>query len=211
MDRITLEGLRPLFACVAETMDKNSDRLCAMDAEMGDGDLGLTMKRGFAAAPQAIDEAPEPDMGKKLMKAGMKISSVAPSTMGTLMASGLMSGGKKLSGKTEIGAEEYVAFLEGFCEGLIKRGKCAPGDRTVLDAMKPAQEHALAAYQNGGSLEETAAAALRGAEAGVESTKAMTAKFGKAAVFRDKTLGKADQGAVAGMLLVQAVAAYVCG
>ena len=49
----------------------------------------------------------------------------------------------------------------------------------------------------------TAQAALEGAKAGVEATKEMTPKYGKAAVFAAKALGTEDQGATAGMLLVQ--------
>ena len=48
-----------------------------------------------------------------------------------------------------------------------------------------------------------APAALEGAKAGVEATKEMTPKYGKAAVFAAKALGTEDQGATAGMLLVQ--------
>ena len=45
---------------------------------------------------------------------------------------------------------------------------------------------------------------------GVEATKAMTPKFGKAAVFAAKAAGVADQGAVAGMYLLQGLSRYLC-
>jgi len=32
---------------VAQVMTDNADHLCEMDARMGDGDLGLTMKKGY--------------------------------------------------------------------------------------------------------------------------------------------------------------------
>ena len=51
------------------------DELCDMDAKMGDGDLGLTMDKGYGALPDLIRENAEPgDIGKTLMKAGMKMS-----------------------------------------------------------------------------------------------------------------------------------------
>ena len=55
----------------------------------------------------------------------------------------------------------------------------------------------------GASLADTAQAALEGAKAGLEATKNMKPKYGKAAVFAAKALGTEDQGATAGMLLVQ--------
>ena len=100
-------------------------------------------------------------------------------------------------------ASAFAAFLRGFADGIAKRGKCVPGERTVLDAIFPAADAAEQAATSGSGLEDTAAAALEGAKRGLESTKEMTPKYGKAAVFAAKALGTEDQGATAGMLLVQ--------
>ena len=127
MEKIAINELSALFDSVAQIMSENSERLCEMDAHMGDGDLGLTMKKGFGALPGLIDGIDEPDLGKRLAKAGMKMSSVVPSTMGTLMSSGIMEGGKRLAGCADIGAAEFAKFLEGYAAGIQKRGKCQRG------------------------------------------------------------------------------------
>lgn len=83
MTVITCEQLPELFAAVGDLFAKKRDELCEMDAQMGDGDLGLTMSKGYCALPQLLRDNMEPgDIGKTLMKAGMKMSSVVPSTMG---------------------------------------------------------------------------------------------------------------------------------
>ena len=192
-----------VMEAVAQIMTEQADHLCEMDARMGDGDLGLTMKKGYCALPEIYAGLEEADMGKRLSKAGMKMSSVVPSTMGTLMSSGWMEGGKRLVGKEEVDASAFAAFLRGFADGIAKRGKCVPGERTVLDAISPAADAAEQAAASGSGLEVTAAAALEGAKRGLEATKEMTPKYGKAAVFAAKALGTEDQGATAGMLLVQ--------
>ena len=203
MDRITCHELPELFQGAADIFGEKKEELCEMDARMGDGDLGLTMKKGYCALPEIYAGLEEADMGKRLSKAGMKMSSVVPSTMGTLMSSGWMEGGKRLIGKEEVDASAFAAFLRGFADGIAKRGKCVPGERTVLDAIFPAADAAEQAAASGSGLEDTAAAALEGAKRGLESTKEMTPKYGKAAVFAAKALGTEDQGATAGMLLVQ--------
>ena len=171
-----------------------------MDAKMGDGDLGLTMDKGYGALPQLIKENTEPgDIGKTLMKAGMKMAGLVPSTMGTLMSSGVMEGGKALKGKTEFGAEELSVYLTAFAAGIKKRGKCELGDRTILDSVDAGAKSAAEAAAAGKTMEEVIEAACQGAAAGVEATKDMVPKFGKAAVFAAKAAGVADQGAVAGM------------
>lgn len=209
MNEITVNEWPVLMEAAAKVMAENEERLCAMDARMGDGDLGLTMKKGYCALPGLFAAIEEPDMGKRLSKAGMKMASTVPSTMGTLMASGWMEGGKRLAGKASVDAAGFAAFLRGFAEGVAKRGKCAPGERTLLDALLPAAEAAEAA--SAGSLAETAGAALEGARRGVEATKDMLPKYGKAAVFAAKAKGVEDQGAVAGMLLIQGLRDGICG
>lgn len=210
MDTIKIDDLPQLFNSVSEIMSKNADRLCEMDANMGDGDLGLTMKKGFGALPEIISSLDEPDFGKKLTKAGMKMSSVVPSTMGTLMSSGIMSGGKKLIGKDGMDGKGLALFLRGYAEGIVKRGKCAVGERTVLDAISPAADAAEKAAANGATLCEIAEATVKGADNGVEATKNMVPVYGKAAVFSAKAIGIEDQGAVAGQLVIHGIRNYIC-
>lgn len=206
---ITVEELPQLFEKVAEIFVREKDNLCDMDARMGDGDLGLTMSKGYGALPDLIREnMVSDDMGKTLMKAGMKMAGFVPSTMGTLMASGIMAGGKAIAGKDVMGSCEMADFIKNFAAGLAKRGKCQAGDRTIYDALLPAGEAAEEAAKNGVEIAEVVKAALEGAEKGVENTKNMIPKFGKAAVFSGKAIGTADQGAVAGKDLIEGLVLY---
>lgn len=211
MERITTENLPDLFAAVAQVMAERAELLCGMDARMGDGDLGLTMKRGFAALSEALRTSGELDLGKRITSAAMKMAGTAPSTMGTLMASGLMRGGMALAGASEIGPAEFSLFLNAFAEGIAKRGKCARGERTVLDAVGPAADRAaeLLAQRPDATLSSVASTALEGARSGVESTKAMVPKYGKAAVFAGQTAGIPDQGACAGMYFLEGLFRYL--
>lgn len=212
MDHVTVEQIPLLFERVAEMFDEKRDELCDMDARMGDGDLGLTMAKGYGALPDLIRQCTEPkDLGKTLMKAGMKMASAVPSTMGTLMSSGVMEGGKALKGVSSLGAVELSVYLTAFAAGIQKRGKCQLGDRTILDAVDAAAKKAAEAAEAGGSLTDVMRAAVEGGQAGVEATKEMTPKFGKAAVFAAKAHGVPDQGAVAGLYMLQGMANYLCG
>ena len=212
MDKITFEQLPELFEGVAAIFTEKKDELCDMDARMGDGDLGLTMHKGYTALPNLIRENTEPgDIGKTLMKAGMKMSSVVPSTMGTLMSSGVMEGGKALKGKSEISPTDLATYLTAFAAGIQKRRKCELGDRTILDAVDAGAKKAAAAVEAGASdLETVINAAVEGATEGVEATKNMTPKFGKAAVFAAKAIGTPDQGAVAGRYMIIGLQSYIC-
>ena len=75
----------------------------------------------------------------------------------------------------------------------------------------PMQSYAAEAAAVGKTMEEVIEAACQGAAAGVEATKDMVPKFGKAAVFAAKAAGVADQGAVAGMYMIQGLKRGICG
>ena len=214
MDRITFEQIPELFESIGSLFVEKKDELCEMDARLGDGDLGLTMSKGFGALPEILrgeSEGAAGDAGKLLMKAGMKMSSLVPSTMGFLMSTGVMEGGKALKGKNEIGAAELAEYLTGFAAGVQKRGKCEAGQRTIYDAILPAaQAAAQAAAVEGASLQDVVRAAYEAAQAGVEATKDMVPVFGKAAVHAAQCAGVADQGAVAGCYMIRGIYTYIC-
>ena len=211
MTEITISDLQAWFSAIGKVMAEHADELCEMDARMGDGDLGLTMKKGFNAMPEILGGIDEADLGKKLMKAGMKMASVVPSTMGTLMASGVMTGGKELAGRESIDAAGFLTFLKGYAAGIAKRGKCARGERTVLDAVGAAADKLEAALTPDMTLEQAAEIALEGAKEGVEATRTMEPKYGKAAVHKAAAAGQLDQGACAGMYMVQGCRDFICG
>lgn len=213
MDKILFEQIPDLFASVGNLFAEKKEELCEMDAKLGDGDLGLTMSKGYGSLPDLMRgeaEGAAGDIGKLLMKAGMKMSSLVPSTMGFLMSTGIMEGGKALKGKTELDGAGLAAYLTGFAAGVQKRGKCQAGQRTIYDSILPAAEAASAAAAADASLSEVITAALKAAEAGVEATKTMTPVFGKAAVHAAQCAGVADQGAVAGYYKILGLYQYIC-
>ena len=81
----------------------------------------------------------------------------------------------------------------------------------MLDCIGQAADDARAALNDNASatLEEVCRAALAGAEKGVEATKNMVPKYGKAAVHANVSQGVADQGATAGLIMIQGMADYI--
>lgn len=214
MTTITFEQIPELFDTVGALFQEKKEELCEMDARLGDGDLGLTMSKGYGALPGIMREEAEGaggDIGKLLMKAGMKMSSLVPSTMGFLMSTGVMEGGRALKGKQELDRDGLVQYLTGFAAGVQKRGKCEAGQRTIYDAILPAAQAAQEeAGKEGATLESVMEAAYAAAQAGTEATKDMVPVFGKAAVHAAQCAGVADQGAVAGCYLIRGMRDYIC-
>ena len=186
-------------------MEENKQYLIDLDSALGDGDLGLTMTAGFAEAYTFAKASSETDLGKLTAQSGMAMSRKVPSTMGTLVASGFMGAGKAVKGKTELSDADLVAFIQGFVDGVMNRGKAQPGDRTIVDALYLGANAFKQAIDEGSDLKTAAQAAQKSADDGVESTKNMQAKFGRAVYYADKVLGVVDQGAVVGGLIFKAL------
>ncbi|MCI8549750.1 MAG: dihydroxyacetone kinase subunit DhaK [Lachnospiraceae bacterium] len=189
---------------VSEIMAENRDYLIDLDSVVGDGDLGLTMSDGFAAAYEAVSGTGEADSGKLLYTAGKAMSIAVPSTMGTLMASGLMQAGKRLRGKTKTGILESVDLFEGYAEGVAALGKAKVGEKTFLDGMAPAVEALKAAKEAGKDLKAAAADAKAAAAKGFENTTTMVAVHGRAATRGEASRSLKDPGAAVAVLIMDA-------
>lgn len=192
---------------IQDIMLSNRDYLIELDSVVGDGDLGLTMSDGFAAAYQSVSDCEETDIGKLLYSAGKAMSQAVPSTMGTLMASGLMQAGKVLKGKTDLEPMDIAVIFQAYFEGVQNRGKAKVGDKTFLDGLNPAVTAIKEAFESGKSIAEAAAMASKAAEEGFKSTTAMIAVHGRAATRGEASRTLEDPGAAVAMLMMKALEA----
>ena len=189
-----LQNLKQLF-------NDKRDFLVELDGRMGDGDLGLTMSKAFTVACDELVDTQETDPGKILMKAGMLMAKAAPSTMGTLMGTGFMRGGKAIAGKSEITTADLADFFQAFVGGIMERGKAQPGEKTIIDSLKPAADTLSQASQEDAT--KALQDALKSAEKGLDSTKDMVAQHGRIAYYKEQSKGQEDPGATAGVILIK--------
>jgi dihydroxyacetone kinase-like protein len=200
---ISLNKIQELFTRWEAIMLSNKDYLIEIDGIVGDGDLGLTMSDGFKAANTAVKASEDTDIGKVFYIAGKAMSTAVPSTMGTLMASGLMQVGKVLKSKTELTEEDIVVLFEAYMQGVAQRGKAKVGDKTFLDGMAPAVESLKLDISNGKGLKEAARNAAVAATKGSELTRTMIAVHGRAATRGEKSRELLDPGSVVAALIMQ--------
>jgi phosphoenolpyruvate---glycerone phosphotransferase subunit DhaL len=212
MDAIHTSDLPALFDALRRTFAEQRDFLIALDGKVGDSDLGITMSKAFAAAHETVaaSEAGTP-AARQFKAAGMAMAKAAPSTMGTLTATGFLRGSQTLENVETIGVPELAAFWRAYFNGVAERGKAKVGDKTLLDVLDPIATSLEGAAQEGGTLRDALAAASRAAEAALERTKSMVAQHGKAAAFQEKSMGLQDAGATVGVLIIQTMRDFVSG
>lgn len=185
----------------ADVMMENKDYLIELDGVVGDSDLGLTMSDGFKAAYETAKDNDETDIGKLFYTSGKAMSQAVPSTMGTLMASGLMQIGKAMKGKTEADNNAICNMFTAYVEGVQNRGKAKVGDKTFLDGFVPGLDALKESVEAGEELKIASGKAYEAAKAGFQNTTTMVAVHGRAATRGEKSRELLDPGAAVAMLL----------
>jgi len=189
--------IKSAFSRISAIMAENADYLIRLDQQNGDGDLGLSMKSGFAAVSTALEASEETDIGRAFFLASRTLNENSPSSLGTILSIGFMGMAKALKGKTETDVSGLAAAMETGVNLIMEKAGSRPGEKTILDTLCPG----IAALKETGSFAE---AALRAAE-GSEATKQMRAVHGRATYYGDKSIGVLDGGSVVGKLIFEAL------
>jgi len=84
-------------------------------------------------------------------------------------------------------------------------GKAQPGDKTIVDALRPFASSFAVAVDSGESTSDAWREAAEAAARGAESTASMVARVGRARPHGEKSLGTQDPGAASFVIVVKAV------
>jgi dihydroxyacetone kinase-like protein len=208
---LTREDALPLAQKLAADLEAAYETITGLDAEVGDGDLGVTCRLGMKAALDLIPTLRQAPFHESLLKAGMAFNSAGASTFGALVATGAMRAAKYVREQnTEtLDLAAVAGALRAAAEGIQQRGKAARGDKTLLDSLWPAIEALEMAHNERKTLAGALAEAAAAAEAGAEATRPLRSKFGRAAWMQDRTVGVKDAGATVMALVVKSLTEYV--
>jgi len=180
-------------------------RLNALDAAVGDGDHGITMRLGFEAVKQRMTQLEDDATFERfLVESAQAFMGVTGGAIGVILAKMLMGGGTALRGVSEFGTPELSLMLAGMETAVAKAGKVKPGDKTILDAIHAAREAAEAAAQSKQPLSVALPAAASAAETAAQRTADMVCRIGRASRLGDRTLGHPDPGAVSFSIMLRA-------
>ncbi len=173
---------------------ENRQMLTDLDAAIGDGDHGINMERGFSA----VEMQAAGDVGALLQAVARTLISKVGGASGPLYGTFFLRAATACAGRAELEPPDVLAAFRAGVEGVQQRGKAAPGDKTMLDALVPA----VAAMESGLGLR----AAADAAEAGARATIPMQARKGRASYLGPRSVGHQDPGATSAAMLVRAAA-----
>ena len=209
-----MSTMSKLLRDVAAAVRANAEELTELDRAIGDGDHGANLRRGFDAVAELAPECDAMPLGQALQKAGMTLVMKVGGASGPLYGSLLMGIGKSLAGAAQSGAPslfEIADALQAGVDMVRQRGKSNVGDKTMLDVLVPVCD----ALRDGASqslsvprlLDDLSAAAGRG----LEATRALQARKGRASFLGERSVGHLDPGARSSQLVVESVCASLRG
>ena len=205
--QLNKEDVKAMLLLAADRIITAEPELSEADRNLGDGDHGLGMQRGMTAVKEKLNAGEAETIDKSFANTGMAMMSSMGGASGAIFGTFFRNGGKALSGKESFDAEGLAAFLRAGVDGVKSRGGAAVGDKTVVDAMEPAA--VKAAEVSTLSLPEAITAVAAAAECGLEASKALVAKFGRAKTLGDGCIGFPDAGAMSVTVIINAFKDYI--
>ncbi|MEV8553140.1 dihydroxyacetone kinase subunit DhaL [Streptomyces glaucescens] len=187
---------RRWMTATAVSVDREAERLTALDSPIGDADHGSNLQRGFAAVTAALDKEAPGTPGAVLALAGRQLISTVGGASGPLYGTLLRRTGKALGDAAEVSEEDLAGALRTGVDAVMALGGAAPGDKTMIDALVPAVD----------ALGEGFGAARAAAERGAVATTPLQARKGRASYLGERSVGHQDPGATSAALLVAGLA-----
>lgn len=185
------------------------DYVTALDSATGDGDHWTNINMGFEKLVEAAPELETLDLFSAFKKISMIMMSVIGGSGGVLYGSAYMEAAKIVKDKQTLGNADVCAILEAMMNGIMKRGKAHPGDKTMLDTLAPVVECYHACLEGGVDEKTTVSKVKEAAQKGYESTKDMEAVRGRAYYQANKGVGHLDPGAVTMYYQVETLMDYI--
>ena len=189
---ISTESIQSGIKRLAQAMEQSADELNTADGLLGDGDLGVTMIRGFRQIIEILDTLPE-DIGMAFFQCAKAFTKSSGSSYGTLLATGMMAIAKVKKGQTGIELKEVSRLFDIALESMQKRGKASLGDKTVLDVIAAARD-AAKNQSHGQTMLDSINQAINDT---MNIYRNRQSKIGRARIFGKKSIGLDDPGMLA--------------
>lgn len=204
MDKSFLNAMEAITGTIID----NKEYLTDLDRAIGDADHGHNMARGFHAVMEKLKASPPADLSTGLKTTAMTLISTVGGASGPLYGTAFLRCAKVMQGKETIEKEDAVRLFGEALDGIQSRGKAQPGDKTMIDALKPAYDAFTLAAEQNRSFPECMEEACKAAAEGVAYTKTIAARKGRASYLGERSIGHQDPGATSVLLILRALTEY---
>ncbi|GAB6138896.1 dihydroxyacetone kinase subunit DhaL [Halanaerobaculum tunisiense] len=196
------DKLVDLFIKVADEIIANKEYLTKLDSDIGDGDHGINMARGFSAVKEELANSEFNDQSQVLKKISMTLISNVGGASGPLYGTAFLKASQVID---DLSLTNLIEVGEAVVTGIQKRGKAELEDKTMLDTIIPIVDYLKENQEAGNNLEEALGGVVEVAEEGMKSTIPLVAKKGRASYLGDRSKGHQDPGATSSFLIIKTI------
>jgi dihydroxyacetone kinase-like protein len=190
---------------LAHAIHEHARRLSDLDGATGDGDHGINMDKGFGRATEIVGAGPV-DLSEGLRVIGDVLITEIGGAMGPLYGSFFLEMASVARGSDTVDAALFGRMLAAGLAAVQDVGSAKEGDKTLLDALAPAEVAYLAATARGVPFAEALGLMAETAERGAESTRGMVARVGRASRLGERSRGSVDAGAASCAVILGSLA-----
>ena len=208
-DTITTLQMRRALEAMCDTIENEKEYLSELDGAIGDGDHGVNMAKCFREVKKKLAESSAEDVGTLFKDVGMVVLNSVGGAMGALYGTFFLKLSQESTAKSEVNLSDLVAMFQTGEQGILDIGKANLGDKTLIDTLSPAVRAIEAAEKEGKSLAGALADFEQAAKQGMESTRDMLAKMGRASRLGERTIGHQDAGATSCYFILRSLASAV--
>lgn len=198
----TVAAIRAVAATIAE----HRVELTRLDRDIGDGDHGENMARGFTAVLAKLDATEFDNPAAVLKLVASTLISTVGGAAGPLYGTAFLRASTAVKDLPTLDAGAIVTALTAARDGVVARGKAELEDKTMVDALTPAVNAARAAADAGDDVAAVLRAAATDADLGAEATIPYQARKGRASYLGERSIGHKDPGATSTAYLLNALA-----
>jgi len=208
-DTISTTQMHKALEAMCDTIETEKDYLSELDGAIGDGDHGVNMAKCFREVKKKLTESTAADMNTLFNDVGMVVLNSVGGAMGALYGTFFLKMAQESTATTELDLTDLVRMFQTAEQGILDIGKASPGDKTLIDTLSPAVRALEQSAKEGLALPEALANFEQAAQQGMESTKDMLAKMGRASRLGERTIGHLDAGATSCYFILRSLASAV--
>jgi dihydroxyacetone kinase-like protein len=188
-----MEFLKALLY-VCDDLAAREQELCDYDSGVGDGDHGVTIRKGFTAVREAIEREKPKDIQALCMSCAMAFSNTSGGAIGPVLSAFFLGMMNAAPGEDQFSTPEIAVFFEAGLKQVKAIGGAEVGDKTLVDALEPAVEVLKTELGKVPKMAMTAAA--EAAYKGAQSTIDMVSRKGRSKNLGERSRGHVDAGSM---------------
>ena len=204
-DTVSLSDAAPITLDIAHAIVAAQDRLSEIDAATGDGDHGINMAKGFRLVIERLD-GKSFDLAAGFAMIGDTLLSDIGGSMGPLYGSFFTEMATTLEGKDELDRDGFIVMLRAGEAAIVDLGEAKVGDKTLIDVLTPSRQAFEQAAGSGGDFATCLSALEAAASEGLEATRDLVARLGRASRLGERSRGVLDAGAASCELILRTLA-----